>query len=178
MRRSKRMSQTVAMVLLVAALMIPESGSAAVSQVIATGTMDHAEQFGGPATMLMRSLTIAPGEVLGWHAHPGIGAYTIVKRGTLIVEDGCGGETTYTMGKAFLEPPNRVHRGKNLGTEVVETVQMFLVPVGTPTSISTSQLCGAPAFVNECRNRGWMDFTYPRTFSNQGDCVQNVITGQ
>ena len=40
-----------------------------------------------------------------WHQHPGIGAYTIVKTGTLTVEDGCGGEVVHLPGTAFIEPP-------------------------------------------------------------------------
>lgn len=115
---------------------------AAVSEVIAVGNMAHSDLFVGPATVTMRRLTIAPGEVLGWHHHPGVGAYTIVESGMLVVEDGCGGETVYTAGEAFLEPPNRVHRGKNLTAEEVETVQTFIVPTGSPTSVSTPQLCG------------------------------------
>ncbi len=152
---------------------------AAVSEVIAVGTMAHSEALGGPASVTMRRLTIAPGEVLGWHYHPGVGAYTIVRRGTLAVEDGCGGETIYTAGQAFLEPPNRVHRGKNYSlTDEIETVQTFIVPLGSPISVSTTQLCGAPTGVQECKNDGWMKFTHPRSFSSQGDCLQYVKTGQ
>ncbi len=148
---------------------------AAVSEVIAVGTMAHSELLGGPASVTMRRLTIAPGEVLGWHYHPGVGAYTIVKRGTLAVEDGCGGETVYTAGQAFLEPPNRVHRGKNYSTtDEVETVQTFIVPLGSPISVSTPQLCGAPASVAECKNDGWMNFNYPDAFNNQGECVSFI----
>lgn len=148
---------------------------AAVSETIAVGTMAHSELLGGPATVTVRRLTIAPGEVLGWHYHPGVGAYTIVKRGTLNVEDGCGGETVYTAGQAFLEPPNRVHRGKNLSTtDEVETVQTFIVPLGSPISVSTPKLCGAPASVAECKNDGWMNFNHPSSFSNQGECIESV----
>lgn len=43
--------------------------------------------------------------------------------GVLNVEDGCGGEAVYTVGQAFLEAPNRVHRGKNLTGEPVVTAQ-------------------------------------------------------
>ncbi len=151
---------------------------AAVSETIAVGTMAHSELFGGPASVTMRRLTIAPGEVLGWHYHPGVGAYTIVRRGTLNVEDGCGGETVYTAGQAFLEPPNRVHRGKNLGAEAVETVQTFIVPLGSPISVSTPKLCGAPAKAAECKNDGWINFTHPRSFTSQGDCTRFVRTGK
>jgi quercetin dioxygenase-like cupin family protein len=151
---------------------------AAVNQTIAVGTLAHWDPFGGPATITMRTLTIAPGEVLGWHYHPGIGAYTIVAQGTLVVEDGCGGETVYTQGDAFLEPANRVHRGKNLTTGEVVTAQTFLVPAGTAISASVPQLCGAPVAVEECANDGWMSFNHPRTFASQGDCLQYVITGK
>jgi hypothetical protein len=115
--------------------------------------------------------------VLGWHNHPGVGAYTIVKQGTLTVEDGCGGETVYTAGQAFLEPAGRVHRGKNLTAGEVITAQTFIVPVGTPFTIDTGQVCGRPIRVKECYHDGWMNFNYPRTFGSQGDCVHFVLNG-
>ena len=151
---------------------------AAINQTIGVGTRDYAEAIGGPATITMRTLTIAPGEVLGWHAHPGIGAYTIVTTGTLTVEDGCGFETVYQTGDAFLEPADRVHRGKNLGSTNVVTAQTFIVPVGDGISHSHGQQCGRPLTVSECREGGWRTFDHPRAFYNQGDCEQFVLTGQ
>jgi quercetin dioxygenase-like cupin family protein len=144
---------------------------AAISEVIAVGTMAHSDLVGGPATVTTRRLTIASGEVLGWHYHPGAGAYTIVTRGRLFVEDGCGGEEVFTTGQAFLEPPNRVHRGKNQDVEPTETLQTFIVPTGLPISVSTPQLCGPPAVVQDCRGNEWMKFNHPQRFRNQGDCV-------
>ncbi len=151
---------------------------AAVNQTIADGVYANFEQFNGPAATRMRTLTIAPGEVLGWHNHPGVGAYTIVKKGTLTVEDGCGFETVYTQGQAFVEPAGRVHRGKNLTSEPVITAQTFIVPVGTPFTIDTGQRCGRPLKVSECKDDGWRQFNYPRTFDNQGDCMSSVINGE
>ncbi len=151
---------------------------AAVNLTIATGTISHFEPFGGPATIRMRTLTIAPGEVLGWHNHPGVGAYTIVKQGTLNLEDGCGGEQIYTAGQAFVESPGRVHRGKNLTSAEVITAQTFIVPLGSPISIETLQVCGRPLSVDECRRDGWMKFNYPRTFDNQDDCINSVINSE
>ena len=84
---------------------------AATSVVSGSGTMANYDPFGGPATMTARSLFIDANEVLPWHQHPGIGAYTIVKTGTLTVEDGCGGTVVYPEGSAFIEPPGRIHRG-------------------------------------------------------------------
>ncbi|MBA3633914.1 MAG: cupin domain-containing protein [Acidobacteria bacterium] len=151
---------------------------AAVNNTIADGVYVNFEPFGGPAATRMRTLTIAPGEVLGWHNHPGVGAYTIVKQGTLTVEDGCGFETVYTQGQAFLESAGRVHRGKNLTGESVITAQMFIVPLGTPYTIDTGQVCGRPLRVGECKGDGWRNFNYPRTFNSQGDCISSVINGE
>ncbi len=148
---------------------------AATSQTIGTGTMQYSEEMDGPATLTMRTLTIAPGEVLGWHHHPGIGAYTVVVSGTLTVEDGCGGEAVYSQGQAFLEAPARVHRGKNLTGANVVTAQTFLVPLGTPSSVSHAQrMCGVPQRVEECRDEGWQAFNYPLPFINQAECVDSV----
>ena len=151
---------------------------AATNTTIADGTYSFFAPFGGPASTRMRTLTIAPGEVLGWHNHPGVGAYTIVKQGTLTVEDGCGFETVYAQGDAFIEPAGRVHRGKNLTAEVVITAQMFIVPVGTPYTIDTGQACGRPLNVDECTNGGWERFSYPREFKNQGDCVSSIVKNE
>jgi len=149
---------------------------AATSVISGTGTMAHYEPFDGPATMTARSLFIEANEVLPWHQHPGIGAYTIVKTGTLTVEDGCGGEVVYPQGTAFIEPPGRVHRGI-AGDDPVETVQTFLVPLGSAFSVNVPKACGAPLVVKECKGNGWEAFTYPRTFKNQGDCVKYVHRG-
>lgn len=153
---------------------------AATSVTIGSGSMDSAELIGGgPATVLMRTLTIAPGEVLGWHYHPGAGAYTVVVSGTLRIEDGCGGETVYTQGQAFLEHAFRVHRGKNLTGADVVTAQTFVVPLGSATTVQTGQrLCGVPVDVRECEGGGWVAFDFPRAFVSQGDCMQFVITGK
>lgn len=159
------------------ALILGVAVYAATNVTIADGTYSYFEPFNGPAATRMRTLTFAPGEVLGWHNHPGVGAYTIVKQGTLTVEDGCGGERVYTAGQAFLEPSGRVHRGKNLTNGEVITAQTFIVPVGSPFTIDTGQVCGRPISVNECRHNGWMNFNYPRTFHSESDCISSVING-
>ena len=157
------------------ALILGITAYAAVNLTIAEGVYSYFEAFGGPASTRMRTLTIAPGEILGWHNHPGVGAYTIVKQGTLTVEDGCGFEAVYTAGQAFLEPAGRVHRGKNLTNEPVITAQMFIVPLGQPYTIDTVQACGRPLRVDECKAGGWQAFNYPRAFNSQGDCVSSLM---
>lgn len=162
-----------------AAIFAGPAAYAATSQTVGTGTMEYSKEVGGPATLFIRTLTIAPGEVLPWHHHPGIGAYTTVVSGTLIIEDGCGGEVVYTQGDAFLEAPNRVHRGKNLTDANVVTAQTFLVPLGMQTTVMHPQrMCGVPRTVKECLHDRWRAFDFPRYFINQGDCLKFVITGR
>ncbi|MEO8215530.1 MAG: cupin domain-containing protein [Acidobacteriota bacterium] len=172
----ERMSKRSVIAIGLFSLLVSNTVQAA-TQVIAAGTMAYSDLFGGPANITVRRVTIGVGDVLGWHYHPGVGAYTVVVRGALTIEDGCGGEEIFTVGQAFLEAPNRVHRGKNFGSVEVETIQTLIVPVGTPISVSTGQLCGAPAAADACKNDGWTRFTHPRSFRSQGDCVQYVISG-
>ena len=37
---------------------------------------------------------------------------------------------------------------------------------------------GPPVSKNQCKDGGWMRFDVPRTFKNQGDCIQYVNTGK
>jgi quercetin dioxygenase-like cupin family protein len=150
---------------------------AATTVILAVGTIPQSEFVNGPATVTVRTLAIAPGEVLAWHYHPGY-AFSVVKRGVLTVEDGCGGgDETLNAGQAFEELDGRVHRAKNLGTEEVLVYNTFIVPEGNPTTINipnNERRCGPPRSVNECKDDGWVNFTQPRSFFDQGDCVQYV----
>jgi quercetin dioxygenase-like cupin family protein len=150
---------------------------ASVVTILAVGTIADSELFAGPATVTVRTLTIKPGEVLAWHYHPGY-AFNVIKSGTLTVEDGCGGEETLTPGQAFEETDGRVHRAKNLSTtEDVLVFNTFIVPQGRPTTVNTpnnERRCGPPEDVSECMDNGWAKFTHPRSFGDQGDCVQYV----
>jgi quercetin dioxygenase-like cupin family protein len=154
---------------------------AAVTVILAVGTIPNSQLVDGPATVTVRTLTLRPNEVGLWHYHPGY-AFNVVKSGTLTVEDGCGGEETLTpapsLESAFEEMDGRVHRAKNLSTtEDVVVYNTFIVPQGRPTTVNipgNERRCGPPSDVNECKDDGWAKFTHPRTFSDQGDCVQYV----
>jgi len=177
MHKRRRVAVAAAAAVIVGIAALPAGASTSVT--IGSGTMEYSEAIGGPATLTMRSLTIAPGEVLGWHHHPGTGAYTVVVSGMLTIEDGCGGEAVYSQGQAFLEPPGRIHRGKNLTAADVVTAQTFIVPLGTPISVSHAQrMCGVPRKVEECKYDSWRMFNYPRYFMSQGDCMDFVLTGE
>ena len=148
---------------------------------LAVGTISQSELFDGPAIVTVRTLTLAPGEVLTWHYHPGY-AFNVVKSGALTVEDGCGGEETLlatdTSNNAFEEMDGRVHRAKNLSTtESVVVYNTFIVPKGKPTTRNipgNERRCGPPEETDECKNDGWLKFTHPQSFINQGQCVDFV----
>jgi quercetin dioxygenase-like cupin family protein len=151
---------------------------AATTLILAVGTIPESEFFGGPATVTVRTLTIAPGEVLAWHHHPGY-AFNVVKSGVLTVEEGCGGpEETLLPGQAFEEVQGEIHRAKNLGTEPTVVYNTFVMPQGQPTTINTpnnERLCGPPTAVDDCKKYGWMNFTFPQTFVDQGECIEWVL---
>ena len=150
---------------------------AAVTLILAVGTIPQSAIFGGPATLTVRTLTVKPGESLAWHYHPGY-AFNVVKSGTLTVEEGCGGGETLTAGQAFEEEDGHVHRAMNLSaTDDVVVYNTFIVPQGRPTTVNipgNERRCGPPAEVNQCKNGGWTTFDFPSPFANEGDCVQFV----
>lgn len=151
---------------------------AAVTVILAVGTIPESELFGGgPATVTVRTLTINPGESLAWHYHPGY-AFNVVKSGVLTVEEGCGGEQNLGVGEAFEEVQGHVHRAKNLTTEPVLVYNTFIMPQGQPTTVNipnNERKCGPPSTVDDCLVDGWMNFTHPQPFENQGQCVKWVL---
>jgi uncharacterized repeat protein (TIGR03803 family) len=35
-----------------------------------------------------------------------------------------------------------------------------------------------PVNKDQCKDNGWMNFTFPRAFMNEGDCIQFINTGK
>jgi quercetin dioxygenase-like cupin family protein len=177
----RKLSKGLVISISLGALLLGATVYAAVTVVLAVGRIPNSQLVDGPATVTVRTLTIKPGETLAWHYHPGY-AFNVVKSGTLTVEDGCGEEETLSPApnpeSAFEETDGRVHRAKNLSaTEDVVVYNTFLVPEGRPTTVNipgNERRCGPPADVNECKDDGWAMFNHPRSFIDQGDCVQYV----
>jgi quercetin dioxygenase-like cupin family protein len=73
-------------------------------------------------------VTLAPGEAVPWHYHPGR-VYAVIVGGTVTEEHGCGKPAdTYSVGSAFTEAPGAIHRVFNYGTEPLVIVLTFIVP--------------------------------------------------
>lgn len=55
--------------------------------------------------------------------------------------------------------------------------KVALVPdTEAPYDITLQLVSGPPTTEDQCKNGGWATFEFPRTFKNQGDCVQFVKT--
>ena len=155
---------------------------ASTATILGEGTMPYSGVIDGPAKLTARRLIIPVGDPpSSWHYHPGtllsvIGTQT--NRGSVTIEDGCGGSETFGPGQAFEQIGGRVHRAINLSGETVEEHNMFVNPLNTPLTVNipnNERLCGPAANVDECKDGGWMNFTHPRGFSNQGECIEDVL---
>lgn len=49
---------------------------------------------------------------------------------------------------------------------------------GTVDSSACDTKIGPPTTKEQCKNGGWMNFTFPRAFKNEGDCIQFFNTGK
>jgi hypothetical protein len=58
---------------------------------------------------------------------------------------------------------------------VVAYIPFLTSTTGTPCAPPP---IGPPTNANQCKNDGWKTFNTPRTFKNQGDCIQYVNTGK
>jgi quercetin dioxygenase-like cupin family protein len=154
-----------------AAVVLTIVAYAATSEILAVGTMPYSDLTNGPAEVTFRKFTSFPGEVGGWHYHPGY-VFNVMKSGTITVEDGCGEVETFSAGEAFEKIDGRVHRWMNLGSEPAVEYNTFIVPQGSPLAEPLPERrCGPPRNANECKQGGWAMFTHPRNFGSQGDCV-------
>lgn len=167
---------------LTAAALLGAVAYAATPTILGEGTTPHSAVIGAPAKLTARRLIIPPDDPPStWHYHPGtllavVG--TAENRGSVTIEDGCGGSETFGPGQAFEQIGGRVHRAINLSGETVEEHNMFINPLNTPLTVNipnNERLCGPALSVGECKDDGWMKFNFPRSFNSQGDCVEFVL---
>jgi quercetin dioxygenase-like cupin family protein len=83
------------------------------------------------ADIVTQQVTVAVGGDTGWHTHFGP-AIILVKSGTFALThaDGCV-TRIYQAGEGFVEGPNEVHIGRNVGSTPVEIFATYTnVPIG------------------------------------------------
>ena len=119
-----------------------------VGKALAVGTMKATTIHAGSGSMILESITVAPGGNFGWHTH-GSPVAVIVTGGTLTVFDptigGCA-PFKVSKGQSFVEPANHVHLARNDGTKPATLYAMFLgvSKAGAPTK-PASQPAGCTA---------------------------------
>ena len=95
------------------------------------GTLNNYGPFRQTVNVEMYELTLAHGDVAGWHTHPGP-VYVIVSKGTIVEDHGCGSTTERAAGSAFFEDTGQVHNVANLGGEAAKLYVVQIVPLNTP----------------------------------------------
>jgi quercetin dioxygenase-like cupin family protein len=90
----------------------------------------------GHTDLILRDITIPPGQATGWHYHQGT-LYAQVKQGTLSHFDStCAADGTYHKGQFLSEPSGstHVHIGRNLGRTNVVLEVLYVNPAGAALS--------------------------------------------
>jgi quercetin dioxygenase-like cupin family protein len=152
------------------------ASAAIIPVILGAGVNADAPLVKGPAAVTFRHLTTTPGDLGAWHYHPGY-VHNVVTAGTIRIEDGCGGNASYTVGQAFETSEGRVHRAINEGAVDAVEYNVFIREEGKPLTRFTpnnERRCGPPSTVDECKNGGWQMFDFPNTFPNQGTCIKYV----
>jgi quercetin dioxygenase-like cupin family protein len=79
-------------------------------------------------------LTVAPGGVAGWHAHPSA-VFVTVTQGSIVWTNGSDPlcpSTTYTAGQSFIEDAYIIHNVRNASNSAgAEFIAIHLNPTGT-----------------------------------------------
>ncbi len=172
--KGKTRNRTLAIAISFSVLLLGATVYSAKTSILIEGTIADSHMFDGRTKVIVRALTVKPGEVVPWHYHPGH-AFNIVKSGTLTIEDGCGRVQTLPPGQGFEAIDGRVHRPKNLGNTDVVIYDTFILQDGKPlTTNLPERRCGPPNKVDECKNDGWRKFDHPQSFKGEMQCVNFV----
>ncbi len=69
-----------------------------------------------------------------------------------------------------------------IGDREVEGIQLVVdngnIEIEVDPNVAVDVEIGPPTSKDQCKNCGWATFNTPRTFKNQGDCIQFVNTGK
>lgn len=105
------------------------AGPGVVGKIISSTTV-------GKTDLVLREITIPPGQATGWHYHDGQ-LFGKVKQGTLShFDDTCASDGVYRKGSVIREPAgsDQVHIGINRGRTPVVLEVLYVLPTGSPLS--------------------------------------------
>jgi quercetin dioxygenase-like cupin family protein len=117
--------------------------SALVSQRLGIGVLPSFHRIPkdkSPHDMIVSTVTLAPGDFIGFHYHPGP-SFAIIATGTLTEDDGCGNIVIHSTGTAFQEIPGHVHMVINKGNDAVLLYVSNFPPHGQPGRIDATPDC-------------------------------------
>jgi quercetin dioxygenase-like cupin family protein len=117
--------------------------AALVTQRLAVGVLPSLHRIpkdNSPHDVIVSLLTLAPGDIVAFHYHPGP-VFVVIATGTLTEDDGCGNFETHLAGTAFQEIPGHVHEVTNKGTDTVQLYVTNFPPHGQPGSIPATPDC-------------------------------------
>jgi quercetin dioxygenase-like cupin family protein len=138
----------VAAALATAAVSVGAAPPLIVAKALAVGTVQSGRSVEATSgTMILDSLTIAPGATTGWHKH-GSAVAVVVTSGTLTLLDPAVRDcapVTVSKGQAFVEAANHVHVARNDGRTPVKLYAMYL---GLPKNAQPNSPATAPANCN------------------------------
>jgi quercetin dioxygenase-like cupin family protein len=141
----RRISLTAAFAILAMILAGSVAIAAIVNVTLARGTLAKATRVNipglvkleikAPVDFVHSELTFQPGDATAWHYHPGPTLVT-VKEGEITFTHGSCQAVTYHAGQSFVEgQPGDVGRAQNTGTTVARVNVVFIIPVGSATTI-------------------------------------------
>jgi len=93
---------------------------------------------GAPAEVTSAIITIEPGGERGWHKHD-VPLFGYILDGELTIDFGPQGQRVFRKGEALVEAIGVPHNGRNLGSEPVCILAVFMGKQGTPDTVMVSQ---------------------------------------
>jgi len=119
-----------------------------IARPLAVGTMQATTINATKGSMILDSITIAPGGSFGWHTH-GAPVAVVVTSGTLTVFDASVNNCApfkVSKGSSFVEPANHVHLARNDGKTPATLYAVFLgIPKSAGATVRAAQPSGCNA---------------------------------
>ena len=114
-----------------AGLLMEPLARGAIGQRIRVNTDNVTLKTKGRVDIFTQRITIQPNGHTGWHSHPGP-VLVALEQGTVISYESNCRPKAYSAGQGFVDPSNRVHIMRNMGTEPAVLYITALLPPGTP----------------------------------------------
>jgi quercetin dioxygenase-like cupin family protein len=122
-------------------------GAPIVAKPVAVGMMKATTIHATSGTVVLDSITIAPGGSFGWHTH-GSPVAVVVTGGTLTVFDPAVAKCApfkVSKGQSFVEPANHVHLARN---DTKKPVTLYAMYLGLPNTAKANVGAAEPAGCN------------------------------